>query len=564
MSATKTKGLHMHGRARSREAGAIAILALWYRIKQDGATTRPRRAQLQSEQRELSNMLTLTGIASILALTLAAEEPQSGAGAEGSLSFSTDKGADADGKAKGKGKPADQSGTPWIKRYRPERMMMELGVFGGIMLPSKQHEFYDPVNPWQPYAKIVPDVGLRFGFYPLRVFGIEAEGAVMPGKTDDGVGATLFGARGYLLAQLPYRIAPFALAGIGMLGGSGASLGTDIDPVLHFGGGVKFFINRLVALRLDVRNNVSAARGLANGRTNNLEFLLGLSITLGRKKVEEKPLIDTDGDGLYDPGQGLRKSEEDNCPNEPGPRSNQGCPLIDSDGDGLWDPGQGAPANEEDKCPNEPGPRETQGCPLKDSDGDGLYDPGQGLPEAQVDKCPNEPGPRELQGCPPKDTDGDGFFDPGQGLSPEDKCPAEPESFNGYQDGDGCPDEVPANVKKFTGVVKGINFDVDKDTIRPNSKGTLDSAVKVLKEFDVKIEISGHTDSDGAADHNRDLSKRRAEAVKKYLVDNGIDAGRITTVGYGPDKPIADNKTKRGKAENRRIEFRLLTGELSK
>jgi len=503
-------------------------------------------------------MLTLPTIASALALTLAAAEPAGGdAGAEGSISLSTDKGAKADGKTSKKGKAADQSGTPWIKRYRPERMMMELGVFGGILLPSKQHEFYDPANTWQQYKGLAPDIGLRFGFYPLRVFGIEVEGAVMPTKTADNVGATMFGFRGYALAQLPFRIAPFALVGIGAMGGAGNSLGTDIDPVLHLGGGVKFYINRLLALRLDVRDNVSAAHQLDNGRTNNLEFLLGLSITLGRKKEEGKKLIDSDGDGLFDPGQGLPASEEDKCPSEPGPKSNQGCPLKDSDGDGLWDPGQGAPAAEEDKCPDEPGPKETQGCPLVDSDGDGLYDPGQGLPADQEDKCPSEPGPKELQGCPAKDTDKDGFFDPGQGLKPEDKCPQEPETKNGYQDNDGCPDELPKEVKKFTGVIKGINFDVDKDTIRPNSKGTLDSAVKVLKEFEVRIEISGHTDADGSADHNRDLSKRRAEAVKKYLVDNGIAADRIETVGYGPDKPIADNKTKRGKAENRRTEFNI-------
>ena len=508
-------------------------------------------------------MLTLPTIASALALTLAAAEPEGGdAGASGSISLSTDKGASADGKA-AKSKRSDD-GTPWIKRYRPERMTMEIGVFGGILLPSKQHEFYRPENMWQRYKGIAPDIGLRFGFYPLRVFGIEVEGAVMPTKTADDVGATLFGARGYGIVQLPYRIAPFALVGFGMMGGAGNSLGTDIDPVLHFGGGVKFYLNRLLALRLDVRDNVSAAYQVDNGRTNNLEFLLGLSVVLGRKKEEGKKLIDSDGDGLYDPGQGLAASEEDRCPNEPGPRSNQGCPLADRDGDGLWDPGQGAPADEEDACPDEPGPKQTRGCPLKDSDGDGLYDPGQGLAASEEDKCPNEPGPRELQGCPPKDSDGDGFYDPGQGIKPEDKCPQEPETRNGYQDDDGCPDVIPKEVAKFTGVIKGINFDVDKDTIRPNSKPTLDNAVKVLKEFEVRIEISGHTDSDGSAEHNRDLSKRRAEAVKKYLVDNGIAASRIETVGYGPDKPIADNKTKRGKAENRRIEFRLLTGELQK
>ncbi|MCB9705020.1 MAG: OmpA family protein [Myxococcales bacterium] len=189
--------------------------------------------------------------------------------------------------------------------------------------------------------------------------------------------------------------------------------------------------------------------------------------------------------------------------------------------------------------------------------------PGQGLPADQEDKCPDEPGPKETQGCPIKDTDGDGLPDPGQGVTPEDKCPTEPETDNNYQDEDGCPDEIPKAVTKFTGAIRGINFDVDKDTIKKNSTKTLDAAVQVLKDFpDVRIEISGHTDSDGSADHNRDLSRRRAEAVKQYLVDKGIEGKRIETRGAGPDEPVADNKTARGKAQNRRIEFKLLKGGL--
>nr|WP_276572746.1 OmpA family protein [Nannocystis pusilla] len=140
----------------------------------------------------------------------------------------------------------------------------------------------------------------------------------------------------------------------------------------------------------------------------------------------------------------------------------------------------------------------------------------------------------------------------------DDKCPAIPETRNNYQDDDGCADEVPRAVTKFTGVIKGIFFDVDKDSIKKSSKSTLDNAVKVLKDFpSVKVEISGHTDSSGDRDHNVDLSKRRADAVKKYLVDKGIDSARITTRGAGPDEPIADNNTKDGKAKNRRIEFKL-------
>jgi OmpA-OmpF porin, OOP family len=86
----------------------------------------------------------------------------------------------------------------------------------------------------------------------------------------------------------------------------------------------------------------------------------------------------------------------------------------------------------------------------------------------------------------------------------------------------------------------------------------LDRAVKVLQDFpDVKLEISGHTDNVGKPAYNQDLSQRRAEAVKTYFVSKGIGPERLSTVGYGMDRPIADNKTKDGKAKNRRTEFKL-------
>ncbi|MEZ4447851.1 MAG: OmpA family protein [Nannocystaceae bacterium] len=529
-------------------------------------------------------MITHAAYAPLFALSLANAAPTSDdAAAGGAVSLSTADGAKADGAASAEGakepakepakksakKTAKKSATgdevPWIKRYAPERNLLEIGVFGGVLFTSPQHELYDPNLTWERYKKVAPDVGLRVGFYPLRFLGVEVEGAAMPTKTASDQGAVLYGVRGHAIAQLPWRIAPFVLAGVGGLGTSGSSLGKDLDLAVHFGGGVKFFLTRLLALRVDVRDNVAAAHNIGDGYTNHVEVLVGLSATLGRKKATSATTkrIDSDGDGLYDPGQGVPAADEDRCPNEPGPRANQGCPLKDSDGDGLYDPGQGAPEDEVDACPDDAGPRETKGCPLKDSDGDGLYDPGQGVPAADEDACPSEPGPRETKGCPPKDRDGDGIFDPGQGVSPEDQCPDKPETVNDYQDEDGCPDEVPKAVAKFTGAIRGINFDVDKDTITAGSKKTLDAAVKVLRDFpDVRIEVSGHTDSDGAADHNRDLSRRRAEAVKKYLVDAGIAGARVETRGAGPDEPIADNATKRGKAQNRRIEFKLLKGKM--
>lgn len=108
-------------------------------------------------------------------------------------------------------------------------------------------------------------------------------------------------------------------------------------------------------------------------------------------------------------------------------------------------------------------------------------------------------------------------------------------------------------------VLDGVNFDTGKATIRPDSFPRLDRVLEYLKHKPtVRIEISGHTDDVGKPEANKDLSKRRAEACKKYLVDKGIDAGRIDTVGYGSEKPIAPNDTPDGRERNRRIEAKEL------
>jgi len=140
-----------------------------------------------------------------------------------------------------------------------------------------------------------------------------------------------------------------------------------------------------------------------------------------------------------------------------------------------------------------------------------------------------------------------------------DKCPNEPETVNGYQDLDGCPDELPKEIKKYTGAVKGINFANGKADLLPSSNKVLDEIVTVLKNYpDVKIEIQGHTDNNGERNKNIDLSQARAASVRTYLVTHGIDEKRITSVGFGPDKPVADNKNAAGKAKNRRVEFKLI------
>ncbi|MDH7463119.1 OmpA family protein [Chitinophagaceae bacterium 26-R-25] len=113
--------------------------------------------------------------------------------------------------------------------------------------------------------------------------------------------------------------------------------------------------------------------------------------------------------------------------------------------------------------------------------------------------------------------------------------------------------------KQFTAskiVTHGINFDIDKATIRPESMGTLNMIVQVMTSNPaIKFEVDGHTDNSGSSAHNATLSQQRADAVKQELVKLGIDQGRLTTKGFGDTKPISDNNSPEGKANNRRVEF---------
>lgn len=113
--------------------------------------------------------------------------------------------------------------------------------------------------------------------------------------------------------------------------------------------------------------------------------------------------------------------------------------------------------------------------------------------------------------------------------------------------------------KKFTEakiVTHGINFDVDRATIRPESMGVLNQIRSVMAaDPSLKFEIDGHTDNSGNAAHNQQLSQQRAESVKAQLVSMGVDGSRLTTKGYGDTKPIGPNTTPEGKANNRRVEF---------
>lgn len=447
----------------------------------------------------------LTPVVTFLASPAAHAAPDDEEGGA-AVSLSSEDGADASADGDG-----DRADVKWIRRWAPERNMGEIGIYGGVFLPGANHELFanDAMRPDLGFVKfntVAPEIGLRFGYYPARFLGLELEGGGMFASTVDDESATLWTVRGHVIAQIPrWSVTPFLLAGAGALGVSSdaeAAVGNDVDAAVHIGGGVKVYFNRWVAMRLDLRDVIGSRRGVSEGENHNFEALLGLSLTLGRKRTAPPP--------------------------EDGPK--------DTDGDGIMDP--------DDKCVETPGVPEYDGCPIPDTDGDGFLDPD--------DKCVDVPGIAP-DGCPDNDTDKDGI------LNDADSCPEVPETKNGFEDEDGCPDELPEEIKAFSGVIEGIYFDTNKDTIKSKSRKKLNEAADVLTKFqEIRLEISGHTDSQGSHDYNMDLSQRRAESVRNYLVGKGIDESRFTVKGMGPDAPRDTNDTKDGRAKNRRIEFRVL------
>jgi hypothetical protein len=159
---------------------------------------------------------------------------------------------------------------PWIRRWAPEDRMSEIGVFGGVFLPSSKHEFYQfddtlEEDGWKELAGAQPDIGARLGFYPIRHFGVEAEFAGLP-LAVEGVDGRVFAfdVRAQLVGQVGlWSVTPFFTLGAGTISVSSprAELGADQDEVFHVGLGAKMFVNRYIGLRLDFRNNFTSARG---------------------------------------------------------------------------------------------------------------------------------------------------------------------------------------------------------------------------------------------------------------------------------------------------------------
>jgi outer membrane protein OmpA-like peptidoglycan-associated protein len=450
------------------------------------------------------------------------------------------------------------SDDDYMHRYLPAKNSFEAGAFLGTLFISDKNSLRGAASnnggvltlpPYSEFKQPAPEFGLRAGYYPLTYLGGEAEFMVAAASAKEGTGTTVLAGRASVVAQLPFwSIVPFVDAGAGFWGTVSSYSGNDVDPAFHFGGGLKIASAQNVDVRLDVRDN------LTNGRPrgdipNSMEITAGATWVPARQKAAPS---DPDGDGFV--------GEGDRCPNEPGVAPD-GCPVRDRDGDQVVD--------SDDQCPDQAGPAPT-GCPPADMDSDGIPDaqdqcpnePGvapfgcpvdsdhDGVPD-KADQCPSVPGPAP-GGCP-LDSDGDGILDK------DDKCPNQPETKNGFEDSDGCPDELPKSVQKFSGVIGGIEFDSDKDSIRKSSFKVLEEAAKILSEYPgLRVEVTGHTDDTGARDHNLALSQARAEAVKEYLVAHGVSSDRINTRGAGPDEPLVQGKSKDARQKNRRIEFHVV------
>jgi outer membrane protein OmpA-like peptidoglycan-associated protein len=189
------------------------------------------------------------------------------------------------------------------------------------------------------------------------------------------------------------------------------------------------------------------------------------------------------------------------------------------------------------------------GCPVDDRHPAGVG--------AGRDRCPDPAGSPANDGCPDVDSDGDGIVDR------VDKCPFDPEVFNDLADDDGCPDPGAALAEVTQDRIalkEPIVFD-GKTKIDAKSRHVLNVVAKLLELHPEikKVRVEGHTDNHGSAIDNLDLSRDRAAAVRHYLVNiGGIDGSRLVAQGFGPDRPIADNRTEAGRAKNRRIEIVII------
>jgi len=445
------------------------------------------------------------------------------------------------------------------------------GLEGGVMKLTEGYWDYSNVDQFS---------GLHVSRGLSRTWNLEVAfkyGYVRPGalnKTDNvgwdfGSGAPLYTVIYQPTAKLQYRfipdskITPWVGAGLGLTSwkvldkkgenvgwfptgdattgydknGNEVTLkGNDFTISLELG--IDFFLTENLAFNLGGRYHLMPG----NEKDN-----IGMSTIWGPEYVDANTALaegflgltwwfgstDRDKDGI--------PNKFDSCPEQPedpdGFDDTDGCPDPDNDGDGILDAADGCPEEAEDVD----GFADEDGCPDPDNDGDGIVDADDACP----DEAEDVDGFQDDDGCPDPDNDGDGVLDAA------DQCPDTPAGVQ--VDEHGCP--VVAEIKAEL-VLEGVSFMSGSAQLTPESIGVLARLAESLRAWpNEKIEIRGHTDSTGGSETNRDLSHRRAMSVRDSLIHMGIDPGRVSAVGYGEDFPIADNSTREGRAQNRRVEI---------
>ena len=326
---------------------------------------------------------------------------------------------------------------------------------------------------------------------------------------------------------------PFLEAGTGY-----TWFGKERSHTLNGGAGVNIPLSEKVSIKFS--SNYKHAFNDMQSLKAHFQHNVGVAVNFGGK--------DSDRDGVYD--------QYDDCPNQPGLPAFNGCP--DNDGDGIENSkdacpdvaglaefggcpdsdGDGVP-DTQDACVNEVGSKEMNGCP--DSDGDGVSD--------NIDTCFDVAGPAANNGCPWPDTDGDGVLDK------DDKCP----NTAGVSSNNGCPEPTKEIMERLNAVGAMIPFQLNRAELGKEVKGLLGEVLGIMNNYPkTPFMIEGHTDSSGPKAFNQKLSEMRAMSVKEYLVDNGITSSRLMTVGYGEDKPMVSNSTRKGRIKNRRVEFKVI------
>ena len=341
-----------------------------------------------------------------------------------------------------------------------------------------------------------------------------------------------------------WKLSPYISAGYGVTHfNTSEPLATGVSPEISktiFGGaGITYKINKQFGVFISTGYRIPTGEFKSNHFQHQVGFNFNFNFISDKDKdgvpdnkdqcPDEAGLKtlngcpDSDNDSVVD--------SKDECPNVFGDALLNGCP--DADGDGVID--------KNDLCPNEVGTIEMNGCP--DSDGDGVPD--------AIDECPIESGSPENNGCPianaDNDSDGDGI------VNTQDKCPEIP----GNIANEGCPEISQPVLETLNELGSQIIFPSESASIfgKQNIDALFFIKETLLKNPNGQLLIEGYSSSDGSDEYNQELSKQRAISVRNYLIDLGIDPDRLEVVGLGEDNPIGDNDSVSGRAINRRVQF---------